>query len=108
VHECVDKDHTSLRPSSIVNITGGIVEGNLYGAGYLGTTYGSVYVNVGTDAIDSCEVSRASIPRRTGVDDSLYAIFKPGVSGAWCLPSARQGGAEPLDLCRSQLGRRYR
>ena len=81
VHECVDKDHTSLRPSSIVNITGGIVEGNLYGAGYLGTTYGSVYVNVGTDAIDSCEVFSGVYPRRAGVDDSLYAIFKPGVSG---------------------------
>ncbi len=78
--ECVDKDHTTKRPSSIVNITGGTVESNLYGAGYLGTTYGSVYVNVGVDAIDSCEAYSAT--HVTNSDDSLYWKFKPGENGS--------------------------
>jgi len=70
---------TTKRPSSIINITGGTVESNLYGAGYLGTTYGSVYVNVGTDAIDTCIAYRYTY---NGTEDSAYAIFKPGEDGS--------------------------
>ena len=78
--ECISTSTTTKRPSSIVNLTGGTVESNLYGAGYLGTTYGSVYVNVGHDAIDSCVAySEVFAPNS---DDSLYLKFKPGREGS--------------------------
>lgn len=83
--ECVDKDNTTKRPSSIINLTGGTVESNLYGAGYLGTTYGSVYVNIGTDAIDSCVAYSAKYATNSieGTPaDSLYKKFKPGVKNS--------------------------
>ena len=74
---------TTLRPSSIINMKGGTVESNLYGAGYLGTTYGSVYVNVGTDAIDSCVAyTRSYSSGAKSTVDSAYWIFKPGEKGS--------------------------
>ncbi len=76
---------TTLRPSSIINMKGGTVESNLYGAGYLGTTYGSVYVNVGTDAIDSCVAYTRSYSSGGGAKstvDSAYWVFKPGEEGS--------------------------
>lgn len=78
--ECVAESNSTLRPSSIINMTGGLVESNLYGAGYLGTTHGSVYVNIGSDAIDSCAAYSAVFPVG-GSEDSAYHIFKPGVEG---------------------------
>lgn len=53
--EC-SADNTTLRPSSISNIMGGTIEKNMYGGGYLGNIYGSVYVNVGVKAVDSSYV----------------------------------------------------
>ena len=67
---------TTRRPSSIVNITGGTVGANFYGTGYQGLVYGSSYVNVGMDAIDSCTVWRNSYGNDT--EDSTYIKFKPG------------------------------
>ena len=46
--------NTTLRPSTIMNITGGRVEKSVYGGGYQGNIYGSVYVNVGIDAVRDC------------------------------------------------------
>ena len=46
--------NTSLRPSTILNLTGGRVEKSLYGGGYQGNIYGSVYVNIGIDAVRDC------------------------------------------------------
>ncbi len=81
--ECVTGDLTTARPSSILNITGGFMEGNLYGAGYLGLTHGSVYINLGTDAIDSCVAySQAYMYNGVGSADSSYRKFKPGESGS--------------------------
>ena len=84
--ECtgVGSSETTLRPSSIINMTGGIVESNLYGAGYLGTTYGSVYVNVGPDAIDSCVAYRRSYSSggAKSTVDNAYWVFKPGEEGS--------------------------
>lgn len=74
--ECLSSAVTTMRPSSIVNITGGTVGSNLYGAGYQGMVYGSVYVNIGQDAIDSCPVWRNSYG--TDTEDSTYILFKPG------------------------------
>lgn len=73
------KAATTMRPSSIVNLTGGIIGSNFYGAGYQGIVYGSTYVNIGIDAIDSSLVWR----NRYGNDtyDSTYIMFKPGYNG---------------------------
>lgn len=77
--ECKSSSNTTKRPSSIVNLTGGIVENNLYGAGYLGKVFGSAFVNVGPDAIDSC---KAYTNTYKGID-SAYWKFKPGVNGGY-------------------------
>ena len=77
--ECKSTASTTKRPSSIVNFTGGQVGSNLYGAGYQGMVYGSSYVNIGLDAIDSCTVWRNSYGRDT--EDSTYARFIPGFEG---------------------------
>lgn len=66
--------NTTLRPSSIMNLAGGIVKASVYGAGYQGNTYGSVYVNIGTDAIENSKVWERDI---AGSIDS-YTNFKPG------------------------------
>lgn len=58
--ECISKDNTTLRPSSIVNVLGGHFHHNLYGGGYEGTVFGSVYVNIGRDAILNAEVLNKS------------------------------------------------
>lgn len=54
-YECVDDNlttpKTTLRPSSIVNLVGGTVRKSLYGGGYQGNIYGSVYVNIGIQAV---------------------------------------------------------
>lgn len=70
---------TTMRPSSILNITGGTVGSNLYGTGYQGIVYGSSYVNIGVDAIDSCTVWRNSYGNDS--EDSTYIMFKPGQAG---------------------------
>lgn len=46
--------NTTLRPSTIMNITGGRIEKSVYGGGYQGNIYGSVYVNIGIDAVRDC------------------------------------------------------
>ncbi len=71
---------STRRPSSIVNFTGGTVGGNFYGTGYQGLVFGSSYVNIGIDAIDSCTVWRNSYGNDT--EDSTYIMFKPGVPGS--------------------------
>ena len=54
--ECVAANNTTLRPSSIVNITGGHITSHVFGGGYRGKVYGSSYVNLGVHAIDTCPV----------------------------------------------------
>lgn len=81
--ECKSSSLTTRRPSSIINLTGGTVENNLYGAGYLGLTYGSAYVNLGPDAIDSCVAYKQAYQYDgVGSSDSAYRIFKPGEAGS--------------------------
>lgn len=57
-YECWDSapDKTSRRPSSVINIMGGTVQNRIYGAGYKGNVFGSVYVNVGQVAISTSPV----------------------------------------------------
>ena len=82
--ECVDKNTTTKRPSSIVNVTGGTIENNIYGGGYLGLTYGSAYLNIGADAIDSCVAytQRYGSSGAKSAADSAYWQFKPGEEGS--------------------------
>ena len=74
--------HTTMRPSSIVNIVGGTVTTSVYGGGYLGDAYGSTYVNIGQAAVDSCPVWTDSIVGLAGTD-SAYWMFKPGVEDGY-------------------------
>lgn len=65
--------NTTLRPSTIMNITGGRIEKSVYGGGYQGNIYGSVYVNIGIDAVRDCPVWG-----KTFGDDSI-AYYKPNL-----------------------------
>lgn len=47
---------TSMRPSTVINIVGGSVMNRVYGGGYRGNVYGSIYVNVGEEAVVNCPV----------------------------------------------------
>lgn len=82
--ECKNSSTTTKRPSSIVNLTGGTIENNVYGAGYLGLTYGSAYLNIGADAIDSCVAytQRYGSSGAKSAADSVYWQFKPGEEGS--------------------------
>lgn len=73
-NECKDPSNTTQRPSSVVNITGGTVRNRTFGGGYMGQIYGSVYVNVGKWAVDSCEVWNK---KYAGAADASYASLKP-------------------------------
>ena len=54
--ECHSPSNTTRRPSSVLNFTGGEITNNVYGGGYLGRIYGSVYINVGAQAVNDCPV----------------------------------------------------
>ena len=61
--------------SSFVNITGGTIDGNVYGAGYGGTVNGSVCINVGLTAVENAPTyttqsgsEQANIHRYDGID----------------------------------------
>lgn len=58
---------TSQRPSSVINIMGGTVQNRIYGAGYKGNVFGSVYVNVGQVAISTSPVWSKTY-QRTGAE----------------------------------------
>lgn len=75
VEDAISATHSTKRPTNIINITGGTVDHNVYGGGRNGTIYGSTYINIGTEAIDSC-VAYSSTVKGT---DSAYWQFKPGV-----------------------------
>lgn len=77
--ECVSTTNTTMRPSSITNITGGTLQNHVYGAGYLGDVYGSVYINIGQAAVDSCPVWTKTINGQP----NAYALYKPGAAGGY-------------------------
>ena len=77
--ECKSKTNTTKRPSSVLNLAGGVVKNNVYGAGYLGVVHGSAYVNVGLAAINECPVWDATISG----NDNAYAQFKPGAANGY-------------------------
>ena len=59
-NECVSETSTTRRPSSIMNLVGGYIGNNVYGAGYLGVVNGSVFVNIGKDAVRDCRAYNRS------------------------------------------------
>lgn len=67
------------RPSSVINIAGGMVRSSVYGGGYKGNTYGSAYINVGSDAIENCVLWDKTIKDSVGA----YALFKPGATDGY-------------------------
>lgn len=71
--ECVDANTTTLRPSSIVNVTGGHITSHVFGGGYRGKVYGSTYVNLGVEAVENSTVWTSTI-RGTA---NAYAGLKP-------------------------------
>lgn len=82
--ECyVDSDTkhitTTMRPSSILNVSGGTIKTDVYGAGYRGYTFGSAYVNLGKDAIDSCALWQRTVNYQKGV----YDKFRPGAKDGY-------------------------
>ncbi len=83
--------HTTLRPSSIVNVVGGSISKSVYGGGFEGTIYGSVYVNIGKEAVDSSDVWIKQYGTATkgyisdNADENVsFAAFKPatGIDGS--------------------------
>ena len=70
--------HSTMRPSSIVNLVGGHVRKSVYGGGYQGNIYGSVFVNIGTVAIDDSPVwTRYASMRIDGNNSNNIASLKP-------------------------------
>lgn len=65
-YECygASSDSTSMAPSTILNIVGGTVENRVYGGGYKGNCYGSIYVNVGREAVYDCPAWTTPIGQR--------------------------------------------
>lgn len=87
--------NTTLRPSSILNIMGGIVNKSIYGGGYQGNIYGSVYVNVGRDAINESPVWTREYGTENGAPVT-FAAYKPNLTnltGQLNIP-----GREPLTM----------
>ena len=71
--------NSTMRPSSILNIVGGIVEKSIYGGGYQGNIYGSVYVNIGRDAVNDSPVWT----KEYGTDGGspvTFAAYKPNLT----------------------------
>ncbi|MCQ2297762.1 MAG: hypothetical protein MJZ51_03965, partial [Bacteroidales bacterium] len=75
-YECQDspKNRTTERPSTVINIVGGTVEKSLYGGGYEGSTYGSIYVNVGIYAALNSPVWTNTYGRFNGTEDNATRI----------------------------------
>lgn len=72
-NECLATNNTTQRPSTIMNIVGGEIGNNVYGGGYFGMIYGSVYVNLGKEAV-------ANSPVWTDTYNNMpaaYAGYKP-------------------------------
>lgn len=71
----VADNQTTARPSTIINIAGGEIGNRVYGGGYLGTIFGSVYVNVGVKAIDSCNAWTNAYAGNL----AAYAPYEPAI-----------------------------
>lgn len=95
--ECVDKNNTTQRPSSVINMTAGTIGHSVYGGGYKGVIRGSAYINVGIDAIDKCELWDKTIQGQT----NAYALFKPGADGGHVPALAALVSANPLTINQS-------
>ena len=72
-------DSTTMRPSSIMNIAGGTIMNNVYGAGYMGNVAGSIFVNIGMDAIENSPVWTNTYNGKA----NAYALFKPGAADGY-------------------------
>lgn len=96
-NECIDKDNTTERPSSVINMTAGTIGHSVYGGGYKGVIRGSAYINVGADAIDKCELWDKTVKGRT----NAYALFKPGATDGHVPAMAELVSTNPLTINQS-------
>lgn len=77
---------------SVTNISGGIVNQNVYAAGYYGSTFGSVYVFIGKDAINNA-------PFKAPTDGITYNVNMLSIGGSvwaggdWGTFSGQFGGS---------------
>ena len=77
---------------SVTNISGGIVDQNVYAAGYYGSTFGSVYVFIGKDAINNA-------PFKAPTDGITYNVNMLSIGGSvwaggdWGTFSGQFGGS---------------
>ena len=77
-HTPANYTQTTMRPSSILNITGGTVNKSVYGGGYQGNIYGSVYVNIGAQAIEDSYVWSKTYGTGDGLTFNM-ASLKPTI-----------------------------
>lgn len=77
---------------SVTNISGGIIDQNVYAAGYYGSTFGSVYVFIGKNAINNA-------PFKAPTDGITYNVTKLSIGGSvwaggdWGTFSGQFGGS---------------
>lgn len=111
-YECYGarQDSTSLAPSTVINIVGGTVDNRVYGGGYKGNCYGSIYVNVGVAAVDECPVWNTPfgpIDPATGTrrdqwtDDTHGLIDSATILSPYTIPGSWRN--EALSLNKSAL-----
>ncbi len=72
-------NNSTLRPSSVINIVGGTIEKSVYGGGYQGNIYGSVYINIGSHAVYESPVWSRTYG--TAPNTFTMAAYKPNITG---------------------------
>lgn len=80
--------YSTQRPSSIINIVGGIVDKSVYGGGYQGNIYGSVYVNIGLHAVDDSPVWTTSY----GATDPVFVPYEEESTEGYYIYSEDENG----------------
>ena len=84
--------YTGTEKISVTNISGGIIDQNVYAAGYYGSTFGSVYVFIGKNAINNA-------PFKAPTDGITYNVTKLNIGGSvwaggdWGTFSGQFGGS---------------
>lgn len=98
-NECKSKGaaNTTERPSSVINLAAGNITHHVFAGGYMGSIYGSGYINIGIDAVENCSLWGKEVRNNTGA----YAIFKPGADGGHSPAFAALDIEKPLFIGQS-------
>ena len=112
-HDPGQYTQTTMRPSSVLNVIGGKITKSAYGGGYQGNIYGSVYFNIGRDAVNDSPVWTRTYGTAQGAGVALANSFdytsgyKPALGVASVLPRTNQSDlrmGEELIFSRSIYG----